>query len=303
MVSEVPSYRSTFDETYNAFYAECDLYLTAKLVARIGLREESSKVIGKTNLAPRLSLAYKTGKSSQVSFAYGEFFQLPDKSFILADKSLDYERATHYILNYQHVSDYRTFRVETYYKDYNNLTRFSGNQFDNSGYGHARGIEFFYRDKKTISMSDFWLSYSFVDTKRLYKDYPVAATPVFAPKHTASLVYKYFFPKLSLAPSITYVYSSGRPYFNPNNTDFLSDRTKDYHNVSLNISYLISIRKNFTVVVLSVGNILGIENVYTYTYSNDGSHRIAVGPTSRRMIFGAVFITIGSQRDDSDKFE
>jgi hypothetical protein len=299
-----PYYSTAFDENYSALYAENDLYITSKIVARMGVRGEYSRVIDRMNVAPRISLAYMTGAASQVSFAYGTFYQLPDKQYLVDNSvNLTFENATHYILNFQHVSDYRTFRIETYYKDYNNLLRLTGSEFDNEGYGHSRGIEFFYRDKKTISMTDFWVSYSFVDTKRLYLDYPAEAMPVFAARHTASVVYKYFFPKLSLAPSLTYVYSSGRSYYNPNNPSFLADRTKDYHNLSLNFSYLTSIRKSFTVVVLSVGNVLGIDNVFTYRYSSDGSHRTSVGPTSDRVFFAGVFINIGSQRDDSDKYE
>ncbi len=301
--NKVPSYISNFDETYNSYYLEGDIYLTSKLVTRLGARAEVSKVIDRINIAPRASLAYKTGVESQVSFAYGDFYQVPDESYVQINNSLNFEKATHYILNFQHISDYRTFRVETYYKDYNSLTRYSASGLDNSGYGHARGIEFFYRDKKTISMSDFWISYSFVDTKRLYNNYPVEATPAFAAKHTASLVYKYFFPKISLAPSLTYLFATGRPYYNPNNPTFLADRTKSYHNLSLNFSYLTSIGKSFTVVVLSVGNLLGINNVFSYQYSSDGSNRIAVGPTADRMIFAGVFINVGSQRDDADKYE
>lgn len=300
----VPTYSQKFNETYSAMYVEGDIYITPKLVARAGIREENSGVLNRMNIAPRISLAYKTGKFSQVSFAYGDFYQMPQKEFILNYSSIDfrYEKATHYIINFQHISDLRTFRIETYYKDYNSLARFVNNSADNSGFGHARGIDFFYRDKKTFSRADYWISYSFLDTKRLYRNYPVEAMPSYAATNTASLVFKYFFPKLSLAPSITYLYSSGRPYYNPNNPEFLGDKTKDYHNLSLNFSYLTSIRKNFAVVVFSAGNVLGIDNVFTYNYSSDGSRRMAVGPTSSRVFFVGLFINIGSQRDDSDKY-
>ncbi len=300
----VSVYASKFDETYSSVYAEGDIYITPKLVSRIGFRGENSAILDRLNLAPRVSLAYKTGKFSQVSFAYGDFYQVPQKEYILTYDTLDFkfERATHYIINYQYISDYRTFRIESYYKSYKNLIRTTDVVADNSGYGSARGFEFFYRDKKTISKTDFWLSYSFLDTKRLYRDFPVEAMPVFAAKHTASLVFKYFIPKISLAPGLTYVYSSGRPYFNPNNTQFLSDRTKDYHNLSINFSYRTSIGKNFTVLVLSINNVLGVENVYSYNYSSDGSRRMAVGPTAPRFFFAGVFINIGSQADDSEKF-
>jgi vitamin B12 transporter len=298
----VPGYESNFNETFNSLFAEGDIYITTKLVARIGIRGEHSMAIDRSNVAPRASLAYKTGKESQVSFAYGNFYQAPEEQYIEISNSLQFERATHYILNFQKISDYRTFRVEAYYKDYNDLVRVQNTAYDNSGYGHARGIEFFYRDKKTINMSDFWISYSFVDTKRLYGTFPVEAMPTFVANHTASLVYKYFFPKLSLAPSVTYLFATGRPYYNPNNPDFLSDRTKNYHNLSLNFSYLTSIRKSFSVVVFSVGNLLGLHNVYSYNYSADGTHRIAVGPTADRFFFIGLFMNIGSQTDDADKY-
>jgi len=105
-----------------------------------------------------------------------------------------------------------------------------------------------------------------------------------------------------MSAGFTYVHSSGRPYYNPNNPVFLADRTPAYNNLSLNFNYLTSIRKNFTVLVFSINNVLGIENVFTYRYSSDGSRRQAVGPAAARTFFAALFINIGSQKDDSDKY-
>jgi len=295
-----------FKEKYSAAFVEADIYITPKLVSRMGLRGEYSQILDKTNLAPRVSLAYKTGEFSQFSFAYGNFYQVPQKNNILnySNAGLSFEQATHYIFNFQHVSDMRTFRIETYYKDYNNLFYLnSANNFGtNTGYGHSRGIEFFYRDKKTIKRADYWISYSYLDTKRLYNDFRKEAMPAFAANHTASLVFKYFIPKISLQPSLTYAYSSGRPYYNPNNPDFLADRTIDYHNLSVSFSYLTSIRKSFTVLVFSVNNVAAVKNVFSYNYSSDGSNRMAVGPTADRFFFIGMFINIGSQKDDSDKY-
>ncbi|MBK6987825.1 MAG: TonB-dependent receptor [Bacteroidetes bacterium] len=295
-----------FKEKYSAAFVEADIYITPKLVSRMGLRGEYSSILDKTNLAPRVSLAYKSGEFSQFSFAYGNFYQVPQKNNILnySNAGLSFEQATHYIFNFQHVSDMRTFRIETYYKDYNNLFYLnSANNFGtNTGYGHSRGIEFFYRDKKTIKRADYWISYSYLDTKRLYNDFRKEAMPAFAANHTASLVFKYFIPKISLQPSLTYAYSSGRPYYNPNNPDFLADRTIDYHNLSVSFSYLTSIRKSFTVLVFSVNNVAAVKNVFSYNYSSDGSNRMAVGPTADRFFFIGMFINIGSQKDDSDKY-
>ncbi|MFN8166476.1 MAG: TonB-dependent receptor [Bacteroidia bacterium] len=305
---ETPKMFSSFKEDYSAAFAEADVYITSKLVSRVGVRAENSQAIQKQNVAPRLSLAYKTGQFSQFSLAFGNFFQVPDKTYLntYLSTKFDFEKATHYILNFQHVSDSRTFRIETYYKDYSHLFYLpvlEGRVIPgNTGSGYAQGVEFFYRDKKTVSKGDFWISYSYLDSKRQYRNYPAEATPTFAPKHTASLVFKYFFPKISLAPSLTYAYSTGRTYYNPNNPVFLGDKTPDYHNVSLNFSYLTSIGKSFTVLVLSVNNVFGFKNIYGYNYSSDGSHRYTVDAASTRFFFAGVFINIGSQKDDSDKY-
>ncbi len=301
-----------YKENFGAGFVEGDMYLTQKLVTRTGIRYEFSDKLNESNVAPRISLAYKTGKYSQVSVAYGDFFQTPDKNFLFRNPALDYEKATHYIFNYQIVSEKRTFRIETYYKKYDHLVKeipvsFAtgvDSIFNNTGDGYSRGFEIFWRDKQTLKYGDYWISYSYLDTKRDYRNFPIEATPTFAATHTFSIVYKYFFPKLNLQPGFTYAYNSGRPYYNPNrpSSEFLSDYTKPYHNLSVNANYLTSIFKSFAVVVFSVTNVLGINNVFTYRYSSDGTRRTEVGPTSARFIFIGTFINIGSKKDDSDKY-
>jgi hypothetical protein len=306
------TYNQLYKEHFGAGFAEGDIYLTQKLVTRTGIRYEFSDRLDKSSIAPRVSLAYKTGKYAQVSVAYGDFYQVPDKNFLFRNPDLNYEKATHYILNYQIVSEKRTFRVEAYYKKYDQLVKeipvLSASAFDsvftNNGDGFARGFDIFWRDKQTLKYGDYWISYSYLDTKRDYRNFPIEATPTFAATHTFSIVYKYFFPKLNLQPGFTYAFNSGRPYYNPNkpSSEFLSDYTKPYHNLSVNANYLTSIFKSFAVVVFSVTNVLGINNVFTYRYSADGSRRSEVGPTSARFIFIGCFINIGSQKDDSDKY-
>ena len=66
----------------------------------------------KANIAPRLSLAYKTGQYSQVSLAVGQFYQTPEKNYLYLNQHLDFELANHLILNYQIIKNDRTFRVE-----------------------------------------------------------------------------------------------------------------------------------------------------------------------------------------------
>jgi hypothetical protein len=303
---------SRIDSTdlFTAAFLEGDIYITRKLVARTGLRLENSYLLRATNLAPRISVAYRVGKYDQVSFAYGDFYQTPDKNYLIYTNLNKFEKATHYIANFQHVDDKRTFRVEGYYKKYENLVRTesptyspyaSGVAKDSDGKGYAKGVDIFWRDKKTFKYTDYWISYSYLDTKREYLYYPVQLMPTFAAKHVLNVVWKRWFPKLNCSIGFTYAYASGRPYYNPNKTELntiLSDRTKDYHNLSLTASYLTTIKKHFTVFSLSVGNVPGIDNVFSYRYSYDGMRRAAVGPTSKRSFFLGMFISIGEDKTE-----
>lgn len=300
------------DESYNelshqfinplaAAFLETNYFITRKFALRIGARYEYDGLLNKSNLAPRVSLAYKWNDASQVALGYGKFFEMPEDDFLFEPKSLDFENATHYVLNYQYQKDKRIFRVEAYYKKYDKLVKENNESeaaSDNSGYGYSRGIDVFWRDTKTIRHADYWITYSYLDTRRNYLDYPVAATPTFAAKHVANFVCKYFITKVNTSVGATYTYASGRTYFNPNNTSFLSDKTKDYHNFSMNVSYLTSIAQHFTILYVSVENVFGISNVYGYHYSPDGSVRKPIVPSAPRSIFVGLFITFG---DDSYK--
>ena len=68
---------------------------------------------------------------------------------------LGFTKATHYIMNYQRIYNQRTFRAEAYYKKYDDLIKqvpvgYNYYSYNNSGNGYAKGIDVFFRDKKTI---------------------------------------------------------------------------------------------------------------------------------------------------------
>ncbi|MEO8149742.1 MAG: hypothetical protein ABI723_19035, partial [Bacteroidia bacterium] len=67
---------------------------------------------------------------------------------------------------------------------------------------------------------------------------------------------------------------------------------------SMNVSYLTSIAKHFTIVYASVENVFGISNIYGYRYSPDGTIRKPIVPSAPHTIFAGAFITFG---DDSFK--
>lgn len=282
-----------YNDQAMAAFAEGDIFFTGRLVARVGMRTEYSSYLQKYNFAPRTSLGYKAGRFSQVSMAYGRFYQNPEDDYLVQTAHLDFERADHYILNYQRIKDGQTFRAEAFYKDYSNLVKTGAVSMNNSGNGYARGLDIFWRDKKSFKGIDYWVSYSFLDTKRNYRDYQVSSVPPFAAKHSLNVVYKQYVQKLRSQLGATYTYASGRTYFNPNNPVYLGDKTKNFQNFSINISYLTHIFKQFTVIYASVNNVPGFKNVYGYHYLDNGQLRRAIEPPAKRSFFVGMFITIG----------
>jgi hypothetical protein len=281
-----------YKDQISSGFAESDVFLSNKLVVRLGLRTEYSSYLKQYNLAPRTSLGLKTGINSQVSMAYGRFYQNPEDEYLIL-KPLNFEQADHYILKYELNKEDRNFRIEAFYKDYKQLTKLNAGIPENSGTGYAQGFEFFLRDKKSIKDADFWISYSFLDTRRNFRDFPTAATPSFAAKHTASLVFKKFVNAINTQVGAAYSSASGRTYFNPNNPVYLADKTKSFNNLSLTVSHLTHVLKQFTVLYINANNVPGFKNIYGYAYNNNGMSRQAKLPSARRDIFIGLLMTIG----------
>lgn len=306
-------YNSRFIVNNYALFAEQDIYITNNLAAKFGARAEYAASLEKYNLAPRISFAYKLGKQSQASVAYGIFYQNPEMKYLPAINSMTFMKAEHYIAQYQKTTSLNTFRAEVFYKKYAQLvktTNVNGREqaANNNGFGDASGFEFFWRDKKNIKNLDYWISYSYLDTKRDFLNFPYAITPNFAAHHTASFVAKKFVTPLKTNFNISYNYSSGRPYYNiqydANNKTFFADKGKvtDYHNVSFALNFLPDLgkknAKSFAVYVISVSNIFNIKQVYGYTYSTNGMHKQELVPPSRMFIFIGAFISFGVDRTE-----
>ena len=295
--SSMNANKANYVDNYTAAFAESDIYFTPSFVGRVGGRAEYTSVLDKMNFAPRLSLAYKVDNYSQFSVAYGDYYQKPEPQYIRFDNGLGYMKATHYILSYQRVASDYTFRTELFYKKYKDLVK-TEPSYSNNGSGYAQGVEFFWRDRKTFRNVDYWISYSYLDTKRDYLNYPFRVQPDFAAKHTASIVYKHFLPKLGTNLGLTYTFATGRPYYDPNlpQDEFMSERTITYNAVGVSASYLTTIRKAFTIFVLSVSNALGNKQVFGYHYSTDGLRRDEVTPNVPRFVYLGMFMNFGIDR-------
>lgn len=305
-------YPSSLKEHIKSIFTEGDVYATNDLALKAGLRFEHSSILSKVNLAPRLSMAYKLGKGTQASLAYGIFYQNPERRYLPSVNPLTFMRADHYIAQFQRSLNQQSLRIEVFYKKYHDLvktghTGFTESAISNNGFGDAKGIEFFWRDKKTIKNFDYWISYSYLDTKRDFLNFPFEITPNFAAKHTASLVTKKFVQKLKMNLNASYNYASGRPYYNIqyDGSDYkFTDRgmIPDYHNVSFAINYLPFIGKqnpkSYGVYVLQISNIFNIRQTYGYQYSYNGLRKEPIVPTSRIFVFIGAFISFGVDRSD-----
>ena len=304
-IARIYSFKSdadnAFDETIGAAFVEADLYASNNFVTRAGLRSEFNSLNGDATLDPRLSFAYKTGSSSQVSFAYGTFTQSVKNEWLRYNTELASEKAQHFILNYQRTSDRKTFRVESYYKIYDDLIKFNNGpdpSFNNGGYGYARGLEFFWRDSESIKNTDYWLSYSFLDTKRNYLNFDESLTPVFSSAHNFSAVGKYFIREINSQLGVTYSFASGRPFNNPNLARMNAGRTPAYHDLSFNWSYL---PKPYLIVYLSCTNLTGRDNIFGYEYSDNRNesgvfNSRAIRQPAPRFIFIGIFITLSKEK-------
>lgn len=304
---------ASFSETYGfnnnitAGFAEADLIFSKNLALKVGLRADHSSIFNTTDIAPRAALAYKASKNGQFSLAYGNFFQNPNSSVLKFEQDLKAQKTSHYILNYQYVNNGKIFRAEAYRKDYDNLVKFDtdfeqfDSNFNTSGNGYAQGVDFFWRDNTSIKDVDYWVSYSYLDTERDYRNFETSAQPSYATNHNLSIVGKYWIDSWKSQVGLSYGFSSGRPYSNPNTTELLSERTKSFNSLSVNWAYLLSPQK---ILYFSVNNVLGFKNINGYQYAdtpdfNGQFNRRALTPAADQFFFVGFFWTISEDGTDN----
>jgi len=301
------NYTYGFDNNIFAMFTEADVFFSKKVAAKIGLRTEYSQLLKESTLSPRVSLAYKASTNGQFSLAYGHFYQNPKNNYLKSNSNFKAETTSHLIANYQYVKDKQILRVEAYYKNYKDLVKYDTNftvptsNYSNDGFGYAKGLDVFWRDNKSFKNTDYWISYSLLDTKRNYKNYIASATPKFVAKHNLSVVVKHFITDWKSQVGFSYNYASGRNFTNPNITGFLNNQTKSYNSLNANWAYLISQQK---ILYISVSNVLGTKNINGYQYSNQQNNngnfdRRAITPSADRFFFVGFFWTISDNKKEN----
>ncbi|SCY34238.1 Outer membrane cobalamin receptor protein [Nonlabens sp. Hel1_33_55] len=305
---EQENFNNTISQYNTGAFVESELFASKDLAFKIGGRADYYNTTQQIRFSPRLSAAISISDNTQISAAYGMFHQQIDNSILQYDSSLETEKAEHFILNFLHKKNNRMLRAEAYYKKYDNLLTYDtsrpafNSNYENGGDGYATGLDIFWRDEQSIKNLEYWVSYSFLDTERLYRNYPQTATPQFATDHNLSIVTKYWVDDLQSQIGFTYNYASGRPFTNANQEGFLNDKTTDFQSLDFNWAYLLDDSK---ILYLSVSNVMGRDNIFGYQYSNAPDvqgqfDRRAIGQAADRFIFVGFFWTIGGSDNQLD---
>lgn len=289
------------DDQFYASFAEFEWRLARNLALRTGLRLEYT---GDVELAPRLSMAYRLPNGGSLNAAYGIFYQKPENRYLLENSNLPQAKATHYILNYLQRANGRLFRAEVFYKHYDRLLK-TLPTLNMSGTGDAKGFELFWRDKSSIKTLDYWVSYSYVATKRDHLEFPYQMEPSFAAPHTLSVVARRFIEPIRTSVGISYAFAAGRPYYDLTSYGKIRDQgtTRSYNVVNLSLAHMFSMfpkwkEKDFTVIAFGVNNVLGTKQVFGYEYSYNGTHKMPVTLPAARSFFLGIFMSLGIDRTE-----
>lgn len=272
-----------------------------------GIRND---VINKLNLHwfdPRINLGYKINKKNILSFGYGIFHQYPDPrlySQIDGNPNLKSMSAEHYIISYNHeLNKHNNLRLEFYYKDYKNLPlEDTLINYSNDGYGYAKGIDFIW--KGNYKKFSGWISYGFLNSKRLWMDYEKFSSSDFDITHNFTAVIKYNF-NFKYEIGINYKYATGKPMtpvigsiyhtemnvYEPVYGIDNSSRQKDYQRLDIRFTYFTNLfNKYFTVLYMEGLNILNTKNIFGYSYNFDYTEKKEI-----ESYFGRRLLVFGMQ--------
>lgn len=271
-----------------------------------GVRFDQFPTLNLSWIDPRFSLGYKLTEKSNLRFGWGIFHQIPDpRLFAPVDGNPDLQasRAVHYIASYDYaIDDMNSFRIELYHKKYDNLPLEKPViNYDNSGYGFANGVDVIFKGSLPFDITG-WISYGFINTKRLWMDYTELSNSSYDITHNFTIVAKYNLSTY-LQLGLNAKYATGRPYtpvqsaiyhkeqsiFEPLYAGTNSDRFPDYKRVDLRLTYFGQFYNSFPLVAyVEALNILNIQNIFGYSYSPDYTERKTI-----KSYFGSRMIVIG----------
>jgi hypothetical protein len=291
--SFITDYLQKMSNNLASVFNDTKLFLSNNLTANVGLRGEYSVYLKKTNLAPRLYLAYQPAAGNIFSVALGDYFQLPTRDYLKIADNLDFASVRKISAAYSYVKNTGKLQLDAYYKRYRNLVTYSQEAIYNySGNGYGYGADVFW--KSNFKTLEYWLTYSYNHTRKKYDDFPKAVAPPYVAAHALNLVLKYWAAPLKSMLSVSPFVSSGSPYYSPVFPHEKLGVTPYRSRLDVSWSYL---PKQWIIVHFGCQNVLGRKNIYGYEYSaaNPGLRREITASTDRFLFLG-VFITISQSK-------
>ncbi|MFQ5753446.1 MAG: TonB-dependent receptor plug domain-containing protein, partial [bacterium] len=315
--AEVISLDSKYDAIRTGGYVESELQVFRGVFTKIGLRTDHHNLSAQITLDPRASLYYQISGSSNLRVSWGIYHQFPVPLLYApayGNPDLKSQRSVHYILGYEHQLHDSHFRVEFYYKDYDNLViENEVLEYMNKGYGYARGFDLFFKHG-VLFQNKFngWLSYSFLQSKRLQtretktgvvEEYAVSPFDI---THNRTLVAKFSVTN-RFSVGFTYRFATGRPFtpvveaqkhpefdfYIPFEGAVNSERLPNFQRLDSSLSYLLPLKQNnFAVFYLALSNVLNRQNVLGIDYSFDYSQRTPRTTNFSRFVYFGVTVNL-----------
>jgi hypothetical protein len=262
----------------------------------IGARVEYSSVLDRYNIAPRLYVSHRFNENSIISFTAGKYFQNPDNVYLKYNKNINWLNSNNVTLSYVYAKKQGKLQVDGYYKKYSNLITYKEENLyytniSNNGNGYAYGLDIFWKGR--MKLLEYWFSYSYINSERLYKSYENERTPDLISDNLLKIDLKYWLGFAKSLLGVGYFFDTG--HFSDvriMNEDILM-KTPERNSLTLNISFL-PFRN--TIIHFSCQNVLGANNIYGYTGSYLTDSYKEVTTPSKRFYYLGLFLTFSDSK-------
>lgn len=261
-----------------------------------GLRAEYSSVMSKYNLAPRLYASHKFKDYHILSFSAGTYFQDPGYDYLKLNKNLDCSKSDNITWTYAYAKNKSKFQVDTYYKKYTHLVTYKEGELfhtniSNKGDGYAYGMDFFLKGYK--KMLEYWVSYSYIDSRRLHQSYIGKRMPDLISGHLLKLDLKYWISPIRSLIGAGYHIESGSYGDVMINGRSILMKTPFRNSLTLNLSYL---PFSNTILHFACHNVLGSNNIYGYAGSSYQDRYRAETTPSKHFYYLGIFLTFNASK-------
>lgn len=274
-----------------------------------GARSDHSSLTGDWTVDPRVSASYHLSRRLRLKGSWGRYHQIPSPEFFvppLGTAGLNSMVSEQWIggVEYGREGKGVLLRLEGYRKVYENLVEGTASgEVHAGGVGETVGLDLFARGDGPFGVRGH-VTYSLVDAERTDPDTEELARSPFDVTHSLAVVANRPFEMLGgmFVAGASFRHATGRPFTPVTDARFdresmtwipdfgepFSSRLPAFSETNLQVMYVKDlIGQGPTVFYVSANNVLGHENVTSFTYDEDFSDLILrEGAFSRTVFFG-----------------